>query len=217
MIFLQGLFDLIEQSYSESINHFPLIELIFHSVDQTLFYFILWFIIRILYLTLFKKKKLVKKWHRELGLHTFVFYVILLIHLTVFREEHRIGNVEFNMQPVTNINLTPLIHTLKLTQGVTQFDYYYNLYGNILWFIPMGFGVAYLINKQPYFFKTLLIGFCFSFSIELFQFFFGTGIPDIDDLLFNTIGTLIGLICFMMAKKIVEQIKKKKREKTPLS
>ncbi|WP_245592973.1 hypothetical protein [Carnobacterium funditum] len=137
MIFLQGFFDVMEQSYSESINHFPLIELIFYSVDQTLFYFIVWLSIRILYLSFFKKGRRVKKLRREVSLDAFVFYVILLIHLTVFREEHSIGNIEFNMQSLSSINLTPLTHTLKLTQGVTLFDYYYNLYGNILWFVPM--------------------------------------------------------------------------------
>lgn len=211
MIFLQGLFNVMEQSYSESINHFPLIELIFYSVDQTLLYFILWLIIRIVYLIFFKKKQKEKNIRREMSLSLFVFYIILLIHLTVFREEHSIGNIEFNMQSLNSINLTPLVHTFKLTQGVTLFDYYYNLYGNILWFVPMGFAVAYLLNKKPYFLKTILIGFCFSFSIEMFQFIFGTGITDIDDLIFNTIGTLIGLICFIILQKIVEQHSKRKK------
>ena len=211
MIFLQGLFNVMEQSYSESINHFPLIELIFYSVDQTLFYFILWLIIRIVYLLFFKKKQKEKNTRREISLNVFVFYVILLIHLTVFREEHSIGNIEFNMQTLASINLTPLVHTFKLTQGVTLFDYYYNLYGNILWFVPMGFAVAYLLNKKPYFMKTILIGFCFSFSIETLQFIFGTGITDIDDLLFNTIGTLIGLVCFMILKKGIKQFSKNKK------
>ena len=211
MIFLQGLFNVMEQSYSESINHFPLIELIFYSVDQTFFYFILWLIIRIVYLLFFKKKQKEKNTRREISLNVFVFYVILLIHLTVFREEHSIGNIEFNMQTLASINLTPLVHTFKLTQGVTLFDYYYNLYGNILWFVPMGFAVAYLLNKKPYFMKTILIGFCFSFSIETLQFIFGTGITDIDDLLFNTIGTLIGLVCFMILKKGIKQFNKNKK------
>lgn len=211
MIFLQGLFDVMKESYSESINHFPLIELIFYSVDQTLFYFILWLIIRMVYLLFIKKNKKEKKMRREIGLNVFVFYVILLIHLTVFREEHNIGNIEFNIQTLTSINLTPLVHTFKLTQGVTLFDYYYNLYGNIFWFVPMGFVVPYLLNKKPYFMKTILIGFCFSFSIETLQFIFGTGITDIDDLIFNTIGTLIGLVCFMIFKKGIKQFSKNRK------
>ncbi|MGB6177682.1 VanZ family protein [Carnobacterium sp.] len=212
MIFLQGLFNAMEQSYSQSINHFPLIELIFYSVDQTLLYFIIWLLIRIVYLVFLKKGKKKRNWLRELSLDVFVFYVILLIHLTVFREEHSIGNVEINMQSLSSINLSPLTHTLKLTQGVTKFDYYYNLYGNILWFVPMGFLVAYLLSKKSYMLKTIAIGFCFSFSIETLQFVFGTGITDIDDLLFNTLGTLIGLISFVISKKIVERYKKIKKK-----
>ncbi|WP_414838740.1 VanZ family protein [Carnobacterium sp. TMP28] len=211
MIFLQGLFNIMKQSYGESINHFPLIELIFYSIDQTLFYFIIWLIFRVIYLTFLKKGKKRKSLYREISLNAFIFYIILLIHLTIFREEHSIGNVRFNMQPLSAINLTPLTHTLKLTKGVTLFDYYYNFYGNILWFVPMGFVVAYLLNKKPYFLKTLLTGFCFSFFIEMMQFFLGTGITDIDDLLFNTIGTIVGLICFMIVEKVVEYDKKKRK------
>ncbi|WP_245592974.1 VanZ family protein [Carnobacterium funditum] len=59
----------------------------------------------------------------------------------------------------------------------------------------------------------MLIGFCFSFSIEMLQFFLGTGITDIDDLIFNTIGTMIGLIGFMICKKISELYSMRKREK----
>ncbi|MCA9767030.1 MAG: VanZ family protein, partial [Carnobacterium sp.] len=198
--------------YGESINHFPLVELIFYSIDQTFFYFIIWLIFRVTYLSFFKKGEKRKRLYQEISLNAFIFYIILLIHLTIFREEHSIGNVEFNMQPLNTINLTPLTHTLKLTKGVTLFDYYYNFYGNILWFVPMGFAVAYFLNKKPYFLKTLLIGFCFSLFIEMMQFFLGTGITDIDDLLFNTIGTIVGLICFMIFKKVVEYGKKKRKK-----
>ncbi|QQP69692.1 VanZ family protein [Carnobacterium sp. CS13] len=213
MFFLQSLFDLTENLLGDSINHFPLIELIFYSLDQALFYFIFWAIGRSLYLFIRKKKQLPIKIRREVILNLFVFYLILLIHLTVFREENSIGNVAVTLRSLDQINWTPFVHTFKLTQGVTLFDYYYNLYGNILWFIPMGFGAAYLTTKRHYFFKTLLLGSVVSFSIETMQFLFHTGVADIDDLIFNTIGTLVGLILFEACQWIFYKVKGIKKRK----
>ncbi|WP_313470127.1 VanZ family protein [Carnobacterium sp.] len=214
MYFLQSLFDLTENMFGDSINHFPLIELIFYSLDQALFYFIFWIVGRSLYLTFVKRKKVTFNIRREVILSTFIFYVILLVHLTVFREENRIGNVELSIRSLDQINLTPFVHTFKLTEGVTLFDYYYNLYGNILWFVPMGFGTAYLMKKKPFFFKTLLIGFSVSFSIETMQFLFQTGIADIDDLIFNTTGTLVGLLLYIVSHWIYCKIRAEKERKS---
>lgn len=214
MYFLQSLFDLTENMFGDSINHFPLIELIFYSLDQALFYFIFWIVGRSLYLIFVKRKKETFNIRREVILSTFIFYVILLVHLTVFREENRIGNVELSIRSLDQINLTPFVHTFKLTEGVTLFDYYYNLYGNILWFIPMGFGTAYLMKKNPFFFKTLLIGFSVSFSIETMQFLFQTGIADIDDLIFNTSGTLVGLLLYIVSHWIYCKIRAEKERKS---
>lgn len=214
MYFLQSLFDLTENMFGDSINHFPLIELIFYSLDQALFYFIFWVIGRSLYLVFVKRKKETFNLRREVVLSTFIFYVILLVHLTVFREENRIGNVELSIRSLDQINLTPFVHTFKLAEGVTLFDYYYNLYGNILWFIPMGFGTAYLMKKKPFFFKTLLIGFSVSFSIETMQFLFQTGIADIDDLIFNTTGTLVGLLLYIVSHWIYCKIRAEKERKS---
>lgn len=214
MYFLQSLFDLTENMFGDSINHFPLIELIFYSLDQALFYFIFWIVGRSLYLIFVNRKKEAFNIRREVILSTFIFYVILLVHLTVFREENRIGNVELSIRSLDQINLTPFVHTFKLTEGVTLFDYYYNLYGNILWFIPMGFGTAYLMKKKPFFFKTLLIGFSVSFSIETMQFLFQTGIADIDDLIFNTTGTLVGLLLYIVSHWIYCKIRAEKERKS---
>lgn len=214
MYFLQSLFDLTENMFGDSINHFPLIELIFYSLDQALFYFIFWIVGRSLYLIFVNRKKEAFNIRREVILSTFIFYVILLVHLTVFREENRIGNVELSIRSLDQINLTPFVHTFKLTEGVTLFDYYYNLYGNILWFIPMGFGTAYLMKKKPFFFKTLLIGFSVSFSIETLQFLFQTGIADIDDLIFNTTGTLVGLLLYIVSHWIYCKIRAEKERKS---
>lgn len=210
MIFLQSLFEWIESRFGETINHFPLVELIIYSIDHALFYFIFWFIGRVIFLAVKKKKKKSIKWRRELILNAFVFYVILLIHLTVFREENSINNVSIVLRPLSEINWIPFVETTKLTQGTSLFDYYYNLYGNILWFIPMGFSAAYLMKKKHSFLRSLSVGVAVSFLIEAMQFLFYTGISDVDDLIFNTIGTIIGIGLFEISQWLYKKWQKKK-------
>ena len=73
--------------------------------------------------------------------------------------------------------------------------------GNILLFMPLGFAVPILFPgiKTG---KVILIGFIISVSIELIQaivgFFLGYNYRsfDIDDLLMNTLGTVIGVLLF---------------------
>lgn len=207
---MQPFFEWIESRFGESINHFPLVELVIYSIDHALFYFMFWIIGRGSILAIKMKNKKPIKWRRELILSAFIFYILLLIHLTVFRGENSINNVTIILRPLSEINWVPFVETAKLTEGTSLFDYYYNLYGNILWFIPMGFGAAYLMKKRYYFLRSLLIGIAISFLIETMQFLFYTGVSDIDDLIFNTIGTIIGIGLFEISQWLYKKGQKKK-------
>ncbi|MEE6451301.1 VanZ family protein [Gottfriedia acidiceleris] len=84
--------------------------------------------------------------------------------------------------------------------------------GNIALFIPLGFALPVLnpnIKKS----KTILVGFTVSLGIEIIQgtagLFFGYNYRscDIDDLLLNSFGTVLGFIVFSLITKF--SIKKK--------
>ncbi len=65
---------------------------------------------------------------------------------------------------------------------------------NSLLFIPYGFLAAIITKKSgASWWKLLLIGFSTSFVIELIQAFTGR-LPEIDDLITNTVGFLVGLL-----------------------
>lgn len=214
MIFLQELYNIVEALFANKINHFYLIELVFFSLDRSLLMFLFWGIGRFIYLKWVKKQLPLKNVRREVILNIFVFYVLLLVHLTVFRDGTSFTNASIELRPLSVINWVPFVETMKLTNGLTMFTYYYNLYGNIAWFIPMGFGAAYLSCERHSFLRTLSIGFFASFTIEALQYLFGTGIPDIDDLIFNTIGTIIGILLFQITRWLF--MKLKLRTKKPL-
>ncbi|MCL1895101.1 MAG: VanZ family protein [Clostridiales bacterium] len=71
---------------------------------------------------------------------------------------------------------------------------------NILLFLPVGFLLPMLWKKFDKWQTALLCGFFFSLSIEVSQ-LFNSRITDIDDLLLNTAGAIIGYFIFKFVKK----------------
>ncbi len=75
---------------------------------------------------------------------------------------------------------------------------------NILLFIP--FGSMLTISKHGW--KTVLIGaVTFTLLIEAAQYFFGLGLCELDDVLCNTLGAMIG---FWLMKTITRMIEKQR-------
>ncbi len=140
---------------------------------------------------------------REAMLWVFVFYVIFLYQITVFRYGINPALWRAWQEPFESINLTPFVHTIKLYYAYTKWFFVYNLLGNILWFVPLGAMLPTLTTKSGRrrgFWMTSLIGLCCSLSIEILQFVFATGISDVDDLIFNTLGTMAGYIIFLCVR-----------------
>ena len=76
-----------------------------------------------------------------------------------------------------------------------------NVVGNVLIFIPFGFILPIIGKKKANIFKTLLITVVFVFVIECVQFALNVGSFDVDDILLNSIGSLIGHIIFLVFRK----------------
>lgn len=83
-----------------------------------------------------------------------------------------------------------------------------NIIGNILLFAPLGFFLPLLLNKFRKFKKTVLAGFLVSLLIECSQLFLIRA-TDIDDLILNTLGVMLGYLCFMFFRKLLPKINQK--------
>lgn len=190
MIFLNPIYQQIYALYSTRINHFPLIRLFFYSLDKTIFYFLIFCLLRFGYLRIRRSKT---NWSHELLLSGFVIYLLLLFFLTVFRHGYFPWEFHFYWhRPLTEINWHPFVQTLKLTLGKSILDFLYNFWGNIAWFIPWGIFFPLVKKSTPGLGKTVLSGMLLSLVIESLQFVLFTGISDIDDVIFNTIGAFVG-------------------------
>ncbi|TVU88478.1 VanZ family protein, partial [Lactobacillus gasseri] len=155
--------------------------------------FIIFAIIRLCWLLFIRRRRTLKS---EACVWLFSFYVILLLMLTVFRDTYFPWQLTFNFhRNLGDINLVFMKETLKLTQGQSMLDFFYNSLGNILWFIPFGLLFPTIIQKKSML-LTIFFGGCLSVCIEGLQFILETGVSDIDDVFFNVCGTIIGFIIY---------------------
>lgn len=152
-----------------------------------------------------KKKTHQLTWSRELGVHFFIMYIISLYEITAIRLGLGLS-MESLMMRETRVNLEPMKVLIKWFHLGIWWHLFYNVVGNCVWFIPMGILVPTLFKKKRSLWKVTLIGILTSMSIEGLQYLLCTGVTDIDDVIFNTLGTIMG---YWIWKKIYNMLKKK--------
>lgn len=87
------------------------------------------------------------------------------------------------------------LHTTLAALNRGSGAFIYHIFGNLIWFVPLG---ALLARLKPGFngWKALLAGAALSACLEALQYLLGTGISDIDDVLINALGALLGYLLF---------------------
>lgn len=99
------------------------------------------------------------------------------------------------------INLVPLKQKIHVYSNINRlnktakFNYAFNLVGNVLLFFPFPFMLRGLGISI---FKTMAAAILISVLIEYVQFQFRVGVADIDDVLLNSLGALLGLVIFWL-------------------
>ena len=79
---------------------------------------------------------------------------------------------------------------------------------NIIMFLPLGFLIPLIWKRYRNPLKIFMIGFGFSLSIELCQ-LFNRRNTDIDDLMMNTLGAVIGYFIWKLTKRLFKNINHK--------
>lgn len=94
---------------------------------------------------------------------------------------------------------------------VGLFVMFTNLFGNVIIFVPFGFFMP-MASKYRSFFTTVFYSFGLSLCVETFQLIAKVGSFDVDDLLLNTIGGLVGYIVFGICAAIRRRHVYKKKD-----
>mgnify|MGYP002522516257 FL=1 len=115
-------------------------------------------------------------------------YVFFVLSATIlFRQEGE--KMQYVLRPLWSYSV---LYSKLLAQNLL----------NILMFIPIGFlsGVAMRNVKAL---KIVGMGFVLSVLIEVIQLLFRRGVCNIDDVIHNTLGCAVGILCYLFCYKMV--------------
>ena len=121
----------------------------------------------------------------------FVIYLLLLYYLLLSTENASSG-----------LNLTPFKEITRYPLGSTQF--FFNVIGNIVLFLPFGFFVSDFIKAKKTH-QILIVSTLISLTAELIQFKIGRAF-DIDDIILNVIGAILGFLCYKLLRNIKRKL-----------
>lgn len=136
-----------------------------------------------------------------------ILYAIVMLWLLFGRSQFDIGR-DYWEQVKMNINLVPfntiwqyLYLLIKQTNPYLLPYAFINLFGNIAAFVPLGFLLPCLWKRVQSFGRFLLCTISIIASVEVVQLFTLRGSCDIDDLILNVIGALIGFVILRFIQK----------------
>ncbi len=137
----------------------------------------------------------------------FAIYILVVIKVIIFKypceellkiaRSWRRGVI---FEGLGTANFTPF-RTIKM-----YIDYAYklnsveNLAGNVLVFVPFGFLFPLVAREGEHFFVMLLNAFVLVLGIEVFQLFSAFGAFDVDDILLNCLGAVLGFAVYRLLR-----------------
>lgn len=147
------------------------------------------------------KEKKKKESFRGLEILLFTVYLAVLFYFLFFAENMGRTFTErdyhYNLLPLKEIKR---FWNYRQTLGLWSVGL--NLVGNVVAFIPFGMFLPRLFVKCRKFLLTMLFCFEFSLCVETIQLIGKVGSFDVDDILLNTLGGVLGFFCYFIWNQI---------------
>lgn len=192
------------------------------TIPAFLITFVVFSLVRVKF---FSHRKINSSGFREFLLSVFVGYIAFLV-IMLFMPNSYISDSGINLtnehfdfvgnfkDRITSgawgVNLVPFRTIRNYVKYSGFLHTMTNIIGNIIIFVPFGILVPEIFPKTRNLLKILVITSITSFFVEFIQFFIGRSV-DIDDLILNVLGSVIG---YFVWKKILRfKFAKKKRRK----
>ena len=148
---------------------------------------------------------------RAFGKVLFLLYVGFLIYFLFVAEWYgRTGAAEeyrYNLELFREIR-----RFLTYREELGSCTVFANLCGNILIFVPYGFFIS-MASRTRGFFKTSFCSMGLSLCVETVQLITRVGSFDVDDILLNTVGGVIGYIIFAVCNMMRRNYDVRERKK----
>jgi glycopeptide antibiotics resistance protein len=129
----------------------------------------------------------------------FLLYLCFLFYFLFFSE--KMGRL---MGEQYRYNLVPFreIHRfIKYREIVGWRAFFVNVIGNIIAFVPFGMLMPRLSGRMKHWYLVTLLALEFSFAVEVVQLVLKLGCFDVDDLILNTAGGLIGYVIYVCTRR----------------
>ena len=130
--------------------------------------------------------------YKEILMLCFVIYILCLFQIVTFQDD--ISWSSNNFIPFQEI----------LRYNITSRLFFKNVLGNMIMFLPFGFFVSYYLKSEKLTLPLFLILIA-SISIEVVQLSIGR-VFDVDDIILNILGGLLGYGLYFIFKKIGEHL-----------
>lgn len=144
--------------------------------------------------------------NQKLGWILFIIYLILLVYFLFFAES--MGRTQERSKYSYNLILFKEIKRFYIYRKQLGLKaVLLNLVGNMAAFVPFGFFLPIISRRGKKCFNTVFLSFQFSLFVEITQLIFRVGSCDVDDLLLNTLGGMLGFILY----KSVQSFRKRSR------
>lgn len=138
----------------------------------------------------------------------FFLYVAIMLWLLFGRNNRYVEGIDYVQQMKNNMSLKPFFTIRNYLYVVTHHEHgslyrhcLINLLGNVVLFIPAGIFLPMLWKRLRNFFLFFLVCFVSIALIEGLQLVTLLGSCDIDDLILNLVGMILGYLLYLIFRK----------------
>ena len=137
------------------------------------------------------------------GRIVFYIYILLLSYFLFFSERYGRDLItqQYNLELFKEIK-----RFIRYREQIGLEGFIVNIFGNVIAFMPYGFLLPLLNRTYRKFYAIVILGILFSLIIETAQLLLKVGVFDVDDILMNSLGGVLGYLSFLMIHSIYKSV-----------
>lgn len=157
-------------------------------------------------------KLITKKSLMKAGWFLFYLYIILLSYFLFFSERYGRENT-FQEYRYNLILFKEIKRFILYRQQLGYETFIVNIVGNVIAFAPFGFLLPLLEKRYRKIIYTTFLCLLFSLCVELVQMYLRVGIFDVDDIMMNTVGAILGYLCYLVLERFQRKMQRKRKKR----
>lgn len=145
----------------------------------------------------------------------FIIYILAILYITLFSRGRAVNDMSIWEYARRSVNIIPFktirLYIRWLVYGKDNtFVPIVNLFVNLIFMIPMSIMLPMIWEKFSKLIPSLLFSFVFLMMIEVLQLLTERGSFDVDDLILNLIGAVIGYFIYYIVERKINKKEGKK-------